>query len=125
MNGSLNQTVNQTSLTLSNIIIDKFRGGIDFLLSISNWVSNTLFSWLPESVRIYASTAFTYILPTILALLFIYGLVKSVKGLFGFIVKFVIPILLVIFFMLIVFAVLGVNTITLNNSTINLPPPIT
>jgi hypothetical protein len=116
MNETLNQTINQTASGLTNIILDKLADGMNFMWTIAKWVSDNAFYFLPESLKIYTTSAFV-MLPFILVILLMYGLLKSISKLLGFTAKWVVPILLVIFFMIIIFAFLGISGIQ------SLPPP--
>lgn len=118
MNETLNQTVNQTASTLTNLIINKLTEGMNFLWTVAQWISDNAFYFLPESAKIFTTSAFV-MLPFILFIVLVYGLIKSLSKFFGFTAKWVVPILLVIFFMIIIFAFLSIS-----GSQSIIPPPI-
>jgi len=108
MNESINGTMNQTVTGITNIITDKISETFSFIWSISQWVANTLFSLLPESTRLLISIGFT-IVPFAIFILLIWGSIKAFSKFFGFTAKWIVPILFVIFFMIIIFAFLGIG----------------
>ena len=104
-----NLTSNMTTPDVGMLIFDKIKGIFSFSWSLSIWLTDLIFPAIPEPTRTYISSGWT-IMQVILFIGFMSLLFKSFERITSFIRKWVIPMLLLIFVLVVIFGFMqGIN----------------